>query len=95
MLKKLKELKTMIDISAKLSQNQKTHLKNEYALKTRMWAIVGRYKYNFKKERLQKVIANMKKINIVPKGYMYPELHHYSKIPSALTKSLAKKREIH
>ena len=48
MLVKLKELKKMIDISAKFCQDQKAHSNNEYALRTRMWAIVGRYKYKFK-----------------------------------------------
>ena len=71
-------------------KGQKAQAEKELDLRLRMWGTIGQLKYQFRVEDLKKVIKNMRRINQVPKGYMYPELHSQSSMPKELRIALAR-----
>ena len=48
---------------------------NVKRLKTKIWAIKGILWHNLNKEDLDLVIEKLKRIDMVPSGYLYPELN--------------------
>ena len=53
-----------------------------------MWYLTGVLKYEFDKNALFVVMAKLRKIGCVPKGYCYPELIKCSKMPESLKQKL-------
>ena len=60
-------------------------------IKQTMWATVGFYKYQFAADDLRSVINRQAKIGLIPRGYLYPELHMTQNYPEVLRDVLKRK----
>ena len=56
-----------------------------------MWTNIGFYKYQFPVEDLRRVVDKQAKIGLIPRGYLYPELHIKSSYPEVLRDVLKRK----
>ena len=68
--RKRETLRLINDYSS--SKSKKTQMLH---IRMHIWVAIGFYKYNMKEERLFSVCLKYEKIGLLPKGYLYPELH--------------------
>jgi len=83
-LKVMRKKLRKIEQSSDAAQQQQETIK----LKQRMWIATGLYKYDFAPEALKKVVENQARIGLCPRGYMYPELHLSTDLPTELKQML-------
>ena len=69
---------------AKSVMDKKRFSNFEGKSRRRMWYLTGVLKYGFDRNALCVVMAKLRRIGCVPKGYCYPELIKCLKMPESL-----------